>query len=459
MTLATCAKDIKFYKWPDICYVGTYESPADCMTIRSISWSCDGKELLAVKSKGNPVILSAPTRPEQYVEAYDCSYANRATVATFSTADPDVVAFGTEEGGVYIYNVKSPRHPVDHLKLPSAVQNLEYTLDDQCLAAGCSNGQIILLDAHYKPCASFVVPNSPTLCTIACSKTSSNLLAGASKEGVLCLWDTETTDSLLCSKRHSGRITDLDFGDTTLSSVGADGKFLSYDLRSYKCVCNYELDCSLSSLAYLRGTHELAVSTASGQLRSYDSRNMKSPLRTFVASANGGIKKIAFPNAGDYLSSSVPVLKFSRNYEDEFSASGDFSIKSDSSPRRSNQTEQRNFVVASEESCEAETEVVEEGTSVKVSEMEEFSRVLEERIKTVTKEFEDKLLQTFYALRINTSKQFIGLEEKISHSWNNFVDYLRLSGAGTVCNSGGKTSREEFEEIEQGSSYQRTLEE
>ncbi|KAG5886561.1 hypothetical protein JTB14_027428 [Gonioctena quinquepunctata] len=140
----------------------------------------------------------------------------------------------------------TPSSP-ENIKLPSPIQNLEFAHDDQGLAAGCSNGQIFLLDYNYKPCASLMVSNSPTLSTMACSKLTPNLLAGANKEGMLSLWNTDTIDTIFSIKKHNGRITDLAFFDNILSSVGSDGRYVSYDLRSSKCICNYELDSSLQS--------------------------------------------------------------------------------------------------------------------------------------------------------------------------------------------------------------------
>ncbi|XP_023312501.1 protein NEDD1-like [Anoplophora glabripennis] len=455
MTLAACAKDVKFYRWPNICYTGVYETPVDCMAIKTISWSCNGKKLLVVKSKGSPVIICPPSKPEQYIEPFDCIHTNNASVATFSNTNPNLLALGTENGSVYLFNLKSKQKlPQEFKKLPGNIQNLEFSSDDQCIAAGCLNGQIFLYDSKFKLNSSFVVPNSPTLSTMAYSKFTPNLLAGASKEGVLCLWDTEATDIILSSKNHENRITDVTFFETILSTVGIDGNFITYDLRTCDCTARYELDCPLSSLAYLPGSMEMAVSTMSGQLRSYDQRNMKSPLRTHVAYISGGIKKIAFPNVNEALI--VPThayqKKYTKCYEDNFSASGDFSIFTDSSVFDSPK------LVSVPDECEEEcvgasaVEVFSPARKPDNVELEELAKALEDRVKSTVKDFEEKLLQTFYGLRINTSKQFIGLEEKISQSWNSFVDYLRFSGATSGTASAEKTSQEELTQPEHFSS-------
>ncbi|CAG9862585.1 unnamed protein product [Phyllotreta striolata] len=410
MTLATCAKDVRFYKWPNISYFGEYETPADCMGVKSISWSSNSKELVVVKSKGCPVILNVPAKADQYVESTECNYIAYASVATFSNTNPDLVAFGTEDGCLLVYDTKRAGRPQDCIKLPSPVQNVEFSSDDQCFVTGCSSGQIFLFDCNRKPCASFLVSKSPTLSALAYSKVTPHLLAAASKDGVLSVWNTDTTDNLLSNRKHTARITDIAFYQSSLTSIGIDGKFVNYDLRCCKPACSYDLECSLSSLAYLEGSNELAISTMSGQLRSYDIRNMETPLRTLVALSNGGFKKISFPfNDDGYCPSS-------KRFGD-----GDCSVASGSSPGRSNLSR-----LASDNDT-----VPQEIEAAKRPDKEDVGKFVEEEMKIATRDFEEKLLQRFYALRINSSKQFIGLEEKISSSWNAFVDYLRVSGQAT----------------------------
>lgn len=417
-------------------FIGVYETPPDCMSVKSISWCCEGNKILVTKSRGNPAIINVPTKPEQQVEPNEFVNINDATFGTFSHTNSHLVAFGLENGDMYIYDTHSKQRLVtEYKKLPSSIQNLEFSSDDQNVAVGCVNSQIFLLNNKWKPCASFVFPNGSSLSTLSYSKTIPNLLVSGSRDGVLCLWDTETIDNTLTAKDHSGRITDLSFLGNFLASVGTDGKFVSYDLRTQKVNFCTELDCPLSSLAYLQGSPELALSTTTGQLRSYDLRNMSSPLRTLVASTQGGIKKIAFPNVDSYRSEEED---FSGNtfkmYENDFSASGDFSILLDSTIRYSDTDSKTSEAVDYQKEPLSVEVIASPKCASKPTELDEFAKLLEEKMKVVSKEFEDKLLQTFYSLRISTSRQFIGLEGKISKSWNNFVDYLRLSGTDSLSN-------------------------
>ncbi|KAJ8943998.1 hypothetical protein NQ314_009581 [Rhamnusium bicolor] len=142
-------------------------------------------------------------------------------------------------------------------------------------------------------------------------------------------------------------------------------------------------------------------------------------------------------------------------YEDNFSASGDFSIVTDSSARLSHIHDPNKHlepIGGEDEDASTSIKTIASPRKMRNSELEDLTKAIEDRIKCSSKEFEEKLLQSFYGLRINTSKLFIGLEEKISQSWSSFVDYLRLSGAASVCNSNEMASKGNLTKIENCSS-------
>nr|CAI5849792.1 unnamed protein product [Callosobruchus analis] len=120
MTLATCAKDVKFYNWPSISYIGIYETPPECISVRTISWSCAGNEILAVKSKGNAVVMNAPQQPEDFVEPFDLDVSH-VTVGAFSSTNPNIIGFGCEDGRVFTYDLNT-NVKFDRCTLPSGVR-------------------------------------------------------------------------------------------------------------------------------------------------------------------------------------------------------------------------------------------------------------------------------------------------------------------------------------------------
>lgn len=298
--------------------------------------------------------------------------------------------------------------------MPSGIQNLDISLDDQNLLAGCFDGNIFLYDNKGRPAASFMVPNCYSLSTTLFSNYS-KLLAGASKDGSFAVWNSETTDLELCCKEHTSRITDLAFQENTITSVGTDGFLCIFDLRTHQLVTRNNLDGALSSVAYFTNSYDLAVSTYN-QLRSYDSRNLKSPVRTLLINNGGHIKNIrASPSGPINLQPSTEQKK--QHLEVNLSASGDFSVNS----KIPSEYLIKDFISANHVDNT-------KNKTFKQSEVQELEKFVNDYMKYSSMQFAEKMGQSFYALRINTSKQFICMGEKMEESWNNFISYLRHAG-------------------------------
>lgn len=301
--------------------------------------------------------------------------------------------------------------------MPSGIQNLDISLDDQNLLAGCFDGNIFLYDDKGRPAASFMVPNCYSLSTTLFSNYS-KLLAGASKDGSFAVWNSETTDLELYCKEHTSRITDLAFQENTITSVGTDGFLCIFDLRSHKLVSRNNLDGALSSLAYFSNGYDLAVSTYN-QLRSYDSRNLKSPVRTLLINNGGHIKNIKASPSGPI---SQPTKEQGKQHlEVNLSASGDFSVNS----KIPSEYLFRDFISTNPIPNQADNA---KNKTFKQSEVKELEKFVNDYMKYSSIQFAEKMGQSFYALRINTSKQFICMGEKMEESWNNFISYLRHAG-------------------------------
>lgn len=266
--------------------------------------------------------------------------------------------------------------------------------NDHNLLAGCLDGHIFLYDTRGTPSASLMVPNSSSLST-ALFSNHSHLVGGASKDGTFAVWNAETTDLEMACKEHTSRITDMAFGENTVTTVGTDGFLCIFDLRTRSLVSKHNLEGALSSLAYFPASFDLAVGTYN-QLRSYDVRNLNTPVRTLLVNNGGHIKKIA---------ASPQTLP----------ASGDFLVPSNS-PSSGRLEEE-------EEAKEAKP-----SRTYKQSEVQELEKFVNDYTRCVSVQFADKMAQAFYGLRISTSKQFICMGEKMDESWKNFVSYLRFAG-------------------------------
>lgn len=419
MTLAACSKDLKFYDWPGLTLSGLYETFEECMSIKSISWCNDGKSLVAIRNKDNPVIIKRPSNVAEKLET-EIYLKHPVSSGAFANTSKASIAFGTSEGNLFIFDLKRKRKINEYQKLSSAINFLDFSFEDTLLAAGCSNGQLILYNSDPLPCASYAVPYSYSLSTLLFNKTIPNMLAAASKEGVVAIWNTEVGALLKHDKNHNSTVTDVAFFGNNLATVGTDGKFLIYDLKSNKePISNYFLNTPLSGVDCIVENYDVAVSTSDGQLRSYDRRYMNTPINTVIA-FNSGIKKIKF--APD-----IPRPESKDELIDH--PSGDFNVMfKNSSHDGLKETKSFSNSYFNDVLPPSASEVALVNNNLSAEEMSEMLGI-EELLRKNKQFFENKLLAEFYDLRIQISKQFIELQQRIDRSWDGFVNCLKFSGS------------------------------
>lgn len=402
MTLATCSNVVKFYQWPSVTLTGIYESPVDEAVIKNISWCNEGKQLVAIRSGATPILITAPKSVDEPMKTRSI-LKTAATAATFSPINNQMLAIGCGDGEVFIYDTVKQSKLADYHRLPDAVQFLDFSADSRVIAAGCISSYFYLYNCNGTPTASLQVPFSSSLSAMAFNRRSPNLLVSASKEGVVCVWDVATVQDRLICRDHSTLVTDVAFYDDYLSSVGVDGRLVSYDLRKFEEICICDLKTPLAGVAYLPNRIEMAISTCDGQIRSYDLRYMDSPLITVVA-YSGFVKKIAFPIVQEEIASLFDKgdFKSSSCYSDHVDSIRSSLIPHELPPR----PETVGFI--------SETE------------LQELVKSVEEHIRTSAFKLEQRMQQMFYAMRINTCKRFIALEET-AKELNSFLKCLRQS--------------------------------
>ncbi|XP_044746044.1 protein NEDD1-like [Coccinella septempunctata] len=441
MTLATCSKDLKLYNWPEITIAGFYETPEDCVAIKTISWSNDGKSLLVVKDKQNPFILSVSSKVEKRLELTSILKTISARAGVFSNTSKASMAFGRLDGTVCIYDLKKKRIINEYQAVTSSVNFMDFSYEDTCLAVGCANGQVVLYTSNPQPCACYIVPYSNSLSAMAFNKIQSDLLAMASKEGTMSVWNTAEGVTLVTGRDHAGTITDLEFHGENITTVGLDGKFIYYDLRSSEYVSCCNLNVPISGLALLHNSYEMAIGTIDGQLRSYDRRKITSPINTVVA-YNGSVRKICFQPSSTSPISSRPTTKGSDLVEMKNprrsielaskpppASAGDFNpiFSPFSSTIMSIAGEMKNLenIYLHEMLPPSASQIDIQKNSISCEELNRFASDLDLYLKQYKNKIEDKMLAEFYQLRIEMSKQFIELQDKITRSWDGFMHYLK----------------------------------
>ncbi|RZC40903.1 hypothetical protein BDFB_009156 [Asbolus verrucosus] len=73
------------------------------------------------------------------------------------------------------------------------------------------------------------------------------------------------------------------------------------------------------------------------------------------------------------------------------------------------------------------------------SEFEQVGKELEDYVNARRKALEDKMFEKFYLMRVEQSRKFIEVIEKINKQWENFLDYLKSIGCEEVSGDGDCT--------------------
>lgn len=252
--LASCSTCVKFHRWPNGGLVQSVDLNEDDICVRSLSWDKEGKRVVAVPTSGTPVLVSLPkTENGDLISEY--METTRVNAADFSKTVHDLVAFGTSEGKVYLYDVGQRKMVETYPSAPNEVHFLEFGYRrDRLLAAGSGQGQIVLYNNRRLICASFVVPHSYSLSSMSFHKKDATLLSAASKEGIVAVWNIENGNMLFVKQNHESVVSDVAFHTghkSVFASVGLDKRIVCNDLRMPECVRVEILDNELSALAFM----------------------------------------------------------------------------------------------------------------------------------------------------------------------------------------------------------------
>lgn len=473
MLLASCGLEIKFHHWPDGDYHGGYAfdgGDVQSRSIRNISWNCDGQSVVSVPFAGEPAVIGVhPT----VVPLNGISVPN-VIVASCSRTKPSLVALGTSTGSILLYCTSRKSVTQQFTSLPSEIKFLGHGAHDSYLCAGNSHGQIFLYNQHNVLHSAFAMPKSSKLTAMATHPSDPRMIAAASAEGAVAIWDACTTDVQFYETVHHAAVTDVSLSPDhqVVATVGLDGTLKEYDVRSKQCSFSTVAGAQrLSSIAYMPGSQYLAVASVDGKLYCFDRRRTTLPVN-IIGAHSRTIWKIAFPNtaAADF-SKSVVV-------EDTCSAHSSKALVND---RCCLEKEPSNFSIISDAStmismdrrrykhtlddvhntpacgdsagkCLFPTPLnlgspMEYNYSSKLGELEscKMRKEVITAVEAVMKELGNVIANEFLKMRISVSRQFVNLEEKMNERWDNFNAALKTfiseqpddvsDVMSTVCNS------------------------
>lgn len=422
--LASCGASIKFHNWPSGTCLGNVEVGDENLCVRNIAWCNQGRQLIAVPSNGRPVVIRpleniANASPNPKNLQFEDLDIDRINVVDFSKLVNSLIAVGTLEGEVHVYDVRQKHYVSKYSPIMHAVQFLQYSDQDTLLAAGSGNGQIVLYNSKNIMCATFLVPHSYSLSAMSFHQKNSNLLAGASKEGIVTVWNTNNGHTVLSGKHHDNIVSDVAFHSSCrdiFASVGLDRKFICYDLRINEYAQSQFLENELAAVAFMPYRDEMAVASMNGHLICYDRRKFCVPISTIVAHKKP-IKKIAFQTQRfrDYADNQKMhsdgclcdcnddecVL----NVDSECPGAGDCNMLVENKipcgmEMLSCVSLQPSFGANSQEHSECD-------------DLTELRNDVLKSVRDLCQRFEDRMNEYFFETKIEISKRFIAMEEEM----------------------------------------------
>ncbi|GJQ80179.1 hypothetical protein Trydic_g23756 [Trypoxylus dichotomus] len=222
---------------------------------------------------------------------------NDASAVIFQRTTKRCIAVGTQNGQVAMYDTKSKTINKLFENVPSAVRYMDFNVGDEHLAVACISGNAILYDvinAHV--CGSYVISETVEPTALRFHPTMQNILAAASEEGTVMLWDTNTANKTFFAQTHTSPISGIAFGkqdNDMLVSVGEDNKFCVHDLNMRECIFRSSTQHPLSAVDVSLDGITVAIGSQEGIIYLYDTRNFLQPIVTWKAH-NSKIHKVLF---------------------------------------------------------------------------------------------------------------------------------------------------------------------
>ncbi|KAK9712894.1 WD domain, G-beta repeat [Popillia japonica] len=196
-----------------------------------------------------------------------------------------------------MYDTKSKTINKLFENVPSAVRYMDFNLGDELLAVACASGNAVLYDVingHF--CGNFVISETVEPTALRFHPNLRNILAAASEEGSVMLWDTTTANKTFFAQTHTSPISGIAFGkqdNDVLVSVGEDNKFCVHDLNARECVFRSSTQHPLSAVDVSLDGTTVAIGSQEGIIYLYDMRNFLQPIMVWKAH-NSKINKLLF---------------------------------------------------------------------------------------------------------------------------------------------------------------------
>lgn len=294
----SAAAELKFHFWPKVEEDIVYKPPV-LSRVTSASWSKDNSYLTYLSEKAKPEIISLKD-PNNIKLVHTVAAINDVSSVIFQRTTKKCIALGTQSGQVAMYDTKSKTINKLFGNVPSSVRHMDFNLGDEHLAVACVTGNAVLYDvANGHVCGNYVISETVEPTALRFHPNSANILAAASEEGTIMIWDTATANKTYFSQTHTSPISGIAFGkhdNDVLVSVGEDNKFCIHDLNTRECIFRSSTQHPLSAVDVSSDGTTLAIGSQEGIIYIYDMRNFLQPIIQWKGH-NSKISKLVFQHS------------------------------------------------------------------------------------------------------------------------------------------------------------------
>lgn len=295
----SASTDVKFHSWPaeenessELVY-----TPCTTSAISHVSWCNDGNYLALLSENANPEIVSTRDKNSARL-VHIVQVVPDVTSLAFQKTTKKYLALGTANAQVALYDTKHRAITKLYSNLTASVLNVDFSLEDHCMAAACSDGRIAvygLIEGDI--CETLKLPNTARPTSLLFHPKRSNYLAASTENGEVVLWDIITTRKVFHVQSHGCPISGmaLTTDDAFLVSVGENHKLCVYDISAGECTFRSCLQEPLTAVDVMTAANYMAVGCSTGNVYLYDMRKLVQPVFSLKPHSNR-INKVLFSN-------------------------------------------------------------------------------------------------------------------------------------------------------------------
>ncbi|XP_054750791.2 protein NEDD1-like isoform X1 [Lytechinus pictus] len=303
--------------------------------ISSLCWSHNNQLLASASSVGDKIVLSYGKSLSANV--IELAVGDKQTCLSINSTSRYMVCGGKNKL-ISIWDVKNKKLKRTYKEHRESVSCVIFNWNDSYIASGSASGEILLHNVvSGQPGSPMLVSNGQTIRDVGYSYFKKSLLAAASDDGSLTLWDTNTSKLVTSfSDAHNAPTTALSFSplnNLLLASSGLDKRVVCYDVNGRSVIKTMAVESPLTSLSFMQDGATLAAGSTRGKIYVFDLRKGSSPLNTLNAHKSS-VQAIRFqkPNGAPKINGPVSKSRTASSHKKTSSSSSSIQMNEANEP-------------------------------------------------------------------------------------------------------------------------------